>query len=160
MLLTLAIFTSVRGNVKEVLICISLMAKNVKHFFKCFQTFEFLILTMLSWDLYPILIKLFGLLISTFLSSLYVLYVSLLLVVESENIFSNFICYGFVLLMVSYALQKLFNFMISHLLMAIHIKLLQAPEPGLDRVVYESSFLSNLFTYVCFHKGTQGLRWL
>jgi hypothetical protein len=35
--LILAILTYIRWNLKVVLVCISMMAKNEKHFFKCFS---------------------------------------------------------------------------------------------------------------------------
>ena len=64
----------------------------------------------------PFLIGLFGSLESTFLSSLYILYISPLSDVGLVKIFSQSVGCYFVLLIVSFALQKLCNFMRSHLL--------------------------------------------
>lgn len=41
-LLIVAILTGVRWNLKATLICISLMAKDVQRFFKCFSDIEIL----------------------------------------------------------------------------------------------------------------------
>ena len=62
------------------------------------------------------LIGLFGSLESDFLSSLYILDISPLLDVELVKVFSQSVGYCFVLLTVSFALQKLYNFMRPHLL--------------------------------------------
>jgi hypothetical protein len=62
------------------------------------------------------LIGLFGSLESNFLSSLYILHISLRLDVGLVKIFSQSVGCHFVLLTVSFALQKLCNFMRSHLL--------------------------------------------
>ena len=61
------------------------------------------------------LIELFGFLKSNFLSSLYILDISPLLHVGLVNIFSQTVGCHFVLLTVSLALEKLCNFMRSHL---------------------------------------------
>jgi hypothetical protein len=62
----------------------------------------------------PFLIGLFGSLESNFLSCLYILNISPLLDVGLVKIFSQSVCL-FVLLTVSFALQKLCNFMRPHL---------------------------------------------
>jgi len=88
------------------------------------QPFEIPQLRILYLALYPIfwftrtpfLIGLLGSLESKFLSSLYILDTSPLLDVELVKIFSQSVDCHFVLLIVSFALQKLFNFMKSHLL--------------------------------------------
>ena len=63
------------------------------------------------------LVGLFGLLMSSFLSSLYILDISLLLDVGLMQIFSHSVGYSFVLVMMSLSLQKLSSFI---LLEAIH----------------------------------------
>jgi hypothetical protein len=64
----------------------------------------------------PFLIVLFGFLESNFLSSLYILDISPLSDLGLVKIFSQSVGCHFVLLTVSFALQKLCNFMRSHLL--------------------------------------------
>jgi hypothetical protein len=72
-------------------------------------------LRILCIALYPILIGLFGSLESNFLSSLYMLDISPLWDVGLVKIFSQSVGGCFVLLTVSFALQKFCNFMRSHL---------------------------------------------
>ena len=81
------------------------------------QPFKFLQLRILCLALFPILkIGLFGSLESNFLSSLYILDISPLSDVGFVKIFSQYASCRFVLLTVSFALQKLCKFMRSHLL--------------------------------------------
>ena len=73
-------------------------------------------LIFLSWDFSVyILIGLFGSLDSNFLSSLYLLDISTLSFIGLAKIFSQSVGCHFVLMTVSFALQKLFSFMRSHL---------------------------------------------
>jgi hypothetical protein len=68
-------------------------------------------LRILCLALYPILIGLFGSLESNCLSSLYILDINPLQDIGLVKIFYQSLDDHFVLLMVSFALQKLFNFM-------------------------------------------------
>ena len=111
--LILAILNGVRWNLRVVLICISLMTKNAE--LGASQPFCILQLRFPCFPLYPIFIGLFGSLESTFLNSLYILGLSPLWDVGLVNIFSQLIDCQFVLLTVSFALQKLCNIMRSHL---------------------------------------------
>ena len=78
--------------------------------------FEIPQLRILFLALYPILqIGVFGSLESNFLGSLYILHIRPLLNVGLVKIFSQSAGCHFVLLTVSFALQKLFNFRRSHL---------------------------------------------
>ena len=101
------------------LICISLVAKDVKHFFVS-QPFVITSLRIVCIDIFVpyFLIGLFSLLIPSFLSSLYISDISLLSHEELVKIFSFSVICLFVPLLLSFALQKLFGFMRSHLLMA------------------------------------------
>ena len=69
--------------------------------FSVFQSFEILLLIILCLDLYPILIGLFDILMSNFLSSLYLLEISPLSYVGLVKIFSYKVGSLFVLLTVS-----------------------------------------------------------
>jgi hypothetical protein len=73
-------------------------------------------LRILCLALYPILIRLFCSLESNFLSSLYILDINPLLDIGIVKTFSQSVGCLFVLLTVPFALQKLCNFMRSHLL--------------------------------------------
>ena len=66
--------TSVRWNLRVVLICISLMAKDVKNFIKYFSAIQYSSIENFLFSSVPhYLIGLFGSLVSSFLSSLYTL---------------------------------------------------------------------------------------
>jgi len=103
-------------NLRVVLICISLMTKDVEHFFMCFSAIRYSSSENLLFSLVPhFLIGLFGSLESNFLSSLYIFDISPLSDVGLVKIFSQSVGCHFVLMTVSFALQKLCNFMRSHL---------------------------------------------
>jgi hypothetical protein len=115
--LIIAILTGVRWNLRVVLICISLMIKDVEHFFKCFSALRYSSVENSLFSSEPhFLFGLFVFLESSFLSSLYILDVSSLSVLGLIKILSQSVGGPFVLLTVFFALQKLCNFMRSHLL--------------------------------------------
>ena len=75
--LILAILTGVRWNLRVVLICISLMIKDVEHFFRCFSAIRYSSGQNSLFSSEPhFLMGLFDFLKSTFLSSLYILDIS------------------------------------------------------------------------------------
>ena len=91
-----------------------MMIKDVEHL-SASGPFQFSLLRILCLGLYLIFkIGLFGLLESNFLSSLYILE-SPLSDIGLVKIFPHSVHCCFVLLMVGFALQKLFSFMRSHL---------------------------------------------
>jgi hypothetical protein len=102
---------------RVVLICVSLMIKDVEHFFRCFQPFSVPHLKVFCLVLYPILFLtgLFVCLASNFLISFYILDISPLLDLGLVKILSQPVDCLFVLLIVSIALRKLCNFMRYHL---------------------------------------------
>jgi hypothetical protein len=107
---------AVRWNLRVVLISISLMTKDFDHFFRCFLSIHnSLVENSLFSSLSHFLIGLFGSLESNFLSSLHILEISPLSDVGLVKIFSQCIGYHFVLLTVSFVLQKLCNFTRSYL---------------------------------------------
>jgi hypothetical protein len=67
--LILAILTDLRWNLMVVLICISLMTKDVEHFFRCFSAIQVSSVENSLFTYFPFLIGLFGSLKSNFLSS-------------------------------------------------------------------------------------------
>jgi hypothetical protein len=114
--LILAIPTGVRWNLRVVLICIFLMIKDVEHFFRFFSAIQYSSVENCLFSSVPhFLIGLFGFLESNFLSSLYVLDISPLLDLGLAKIISQYVGSLLDLLTVSFAFQKLCNFMKSHL---------------------------------------------
>jgi hypothetical protein len=112
-ILILAILTGMRWNIRVVLICISLVIKDVEHFFRCFSAIRYSSVKKSLFSSVPhYLIGLFGFLESIFLSSLYILANSPLSELGLVKILSQSVGGLFVLLMVSFALQKLCNFSI------------------------------------------------
>ena len=90
------------------------MAKDVKLFFKCFSAIWYSSVENSLFSSVPcFVIGLFGSLESNFLSSLNILNISPLLGMGLVKIFFQSV--GFVQLTVSFALQKLCNFMRSYL---------------------------------------------
>ena len=75
--LILAILTGMRWNLRVALICISLMIKDVEHFFRCFSAIRYSLGENSLFSSEPhFLMGLFDFLKSTFLSSLYMLDIS------------------------------------------------------------------------------------
>jgi hypothetical protein len=88
--LILAILTGVRWNLWVVLVCKSLMTKDTEHFFKCLSTIQdSSVENSVSSSVLHFLIKLFGFMVSNFLSSLYILGISWLSYVGLVKIFSQ-----------------------------------------------------------------------
>ena len=114
--LILANLTGVGWNPRVVLICISLMINDAEHFFRCFSGIWYSSgeNSLFSSESH-FLMGLFDFLESTFLSSLYILDISPLSDLGLVKILSQSVGGLFVLLTVSFALQKLFSFIRSHL---------------------------------------------
>jgi hypothetical protein len=106
----------VRCNLRVVLICISLLIKDFTHFFRCFPAIHYSSVENSSFSsVSHFLIGLFRFLKSNFLNSLYILDISPLPDFGLVKIFSQSVGGLFVLLTVFFTLQKLCNFMRSHL---------------------------------------------
>jgi hypothetical protein len=114
--LILAILTVVRWKLRVVLICISLMSKDVEHFFRCFLAIQYSSVENSLFSSVPhCLIGLFDSLEPNFLRSLYILDISPLLDMGLVKIFSQSVGCHFVLFTGSFNLQKLCNIIRSHL---------------------------------------------
>jgi hypothetical protein len=107
----LAIQTGVRWNLRVALICISLMIKDVEHFFRCCSAIRYSSVENSLFSSVPhFLMGLFGFLESTFLSSIYTLYISPLSVLGLVKIFSHSVGGLLVLLTVSFSLTEALQF--------------------------------------------------
>jgi hypothetical protein len=113
--LILEILTGVMWNLRVVLICISLMIKDVEHFFRCFSAIQYSSVENSLFNSVPqFLMGLFDSLEFSFLNSLYILDINPLSDLGLVKILSQSVGVLFVLLTVSFALQKLCNFIRSH----------------------------------------------
>ena len=157
--LILAILTGIRWNLGIVLICISLMTKDVEHFLKCLSAIlDSSVESSLFRSVLHFFIGLCVLLVTNFLSSLCILMIRPLSDVGLVKIFSHSVGCRFVLLTVSFALQKLFSFRRSHLLI---VSLSVCATGVLFRKWFPvSMYLSVLPTFSSIRFSVAGFMWL
>ena len=96
------------------------MTEDVEHFLKCLSHFRVSVESSLFRSVPCFLVGLFVLLMTNFMSSLYILEINSLSDMGLMEIFSHSVGSHFVLLTMSFALQKLLSFRRSYLLIVSH----------------------------------------
>ena len=119
MLLILAILTGIRWDLRVVLICISLMAKDTEYSLSVSRLFEISLLRILCLDLYPIFSWNIWFVDVYFLEFFIFFGDQPFLDMGLAKNFSHSVGFHFVLLTVSFVLQKLCSFIKSNLLIVI-----------------------------------------